>query len=161
MRGGGSPPGAGKSLDSGGFPGIIKSCGDVAQLEERLLRMQEVRGSNPLISTTPVKSQEGRPLHGRGFFCARADGGSGPASGTRPSGTLSSAFPQARRLPGAQDRAPGAPPIPSFPPDGRPAAGRGVPVSSPQPTRRPHPLPGSRPGAESNDRNCPKAARAT
>jgi hypothetical protein len=25
--------------------------GDVAQLEERLLRMQEVRGSNPLIST--------------------------------------------------------------------------------------------------------------
>ena len=32
-------------------PAIIKTRGDVAQLEERLLRMQEVRGSSPLIST--------------------------------------------------------------------------------------------------------------
>jgi hypothetical protein len=41
----------GNPLDIGDFPDIIKTCGDVAQLEERLLRMQEVRGSSPLIST--------------------------------------------------------------------------------------------------------------
>ena len=35
---------------------LIFSFGDVAQLVERLLRMQEVSGSNPLISTNILRN---------------------------------------------------------------------------------------------------------
>ena len=50
---------------------IIKPRGDVAQLEERLLRMQEARGSSPLISTTYLGH-----LGGLSFFLKLAAAGS-------------------------------------------------------------------------------------